>query len=77
MTARGGQARNADFISIARRAIHPPLNPLNLLNPLNPGRLRRSLFPRHHRHGQDDEGHAHELPETEGEVEDEEGENDG
>ena len=28
--------RNADFILIARRAIPPPLNPLNLLNPLNP-----------------------------------------
>ena len=54
-----------------------PLNPLNLLNPLNPGRLRRPLFPCHHRHCQDDEGHAHELPETEGEVEDEEGEDDG
>ena len=32
----GKKNRNADFISIARRAIHHPLNPLNLLNPLNP-----------------------------------------
>ncbi len=32
----GRENRNADFISIARRAIHHPLNPLNLLNPLNP-----------------------------------------
>ena len=32
----GRETRNADFISIARRAIHHPLNPLNLLNPLNP-----------------------------------------
>ena len=30
------KSRNADFISIARRAIHHPLNPLNLLNPMNP-----------------------------------------
>ena len=30
------KSRNADFISIARRAIHHPLNPLNHLNPLNP-----------------------------------------
>ena len=30
------KSRNADFISIARRAIRHPLNPLNLLNPLNP-----------------------------------------
>ena len=35
------------------------------------------LFPCHCRHGQDDEGHAKELPETEGEAEDEEGEKDG
>ena len=37
MTMRAGrEARNADFILIARRAIPSPLNPLNLLNPLNP-----------------------------------------
>ncbi len=36
MTMRAGrEARNADFISIARRAIHHPLNPVNLLNLLN------------------------------------------
>ena len=50
-----------------------PIKPKNLF----PAPFGRSLFPRHHRHCQDDEGHAHELPETEGEVEDEEGENDG
>ena len=43
--------RNADFISIARRAIHNPLNPLNLLNPMNPatqwlhGRYHNPLNP--------------------------------
>ena len=35
------------------------------------------LFPCHRCHGQDDEGHAEEFPETEGEAEDEEGEKNG
>lgn len=35
------------------------------------------LFPCHCRHGQDDEGHAKEFPEAEGEAEDEEGEKNG
>ena len=35
------------------------------------------LFPCHCRHGQDDEGHAEEFPEAEGEAEDKEGEKNG
>ena len=31
------QSRNADFISIAQRAIHHPLNPLNPMNPHTEG----------------------------------------
>ena len=38
---------------------------------------RGPLFSCHRCHGQDDEGHAEEIPETEGEAEDEEGEKDG
>ena len=50
-----------------------PIKPKNLF----PAPFGRPLFPCHRCHGQDDEGHAEELPETEGEAEDEEGEKDG
>ena len=74
-------AKGVDTTTLNGKAAVKPKNPWTVrpIKPKNlfPAPFGRPLFPCHRCHGQDDEGHAEELPETEGEAEDEKGKKNG